>query len=345
MTDARTAAFQILLAVGNGAYADDLLRARTLDAQDAALAQELVMGVLRYRAQLDTLIALYSGRSGRLDAEVRTALWMGIYQIRYLDRIPPHAAVSTSVDLVKRARKVSASGFVNAVLRKVDRREVDWPSAAVRLSMPEWLLTRWQSHFGSDAAERAASYFLEKPPAAHRDERQMDPGAQSIVPLLELRPHHRFLDLCAAPGNKTLHAAESGVHPIACDRSLVRLTQVPVRDRVQLDATQPLPFPSVFDRILVDAPCSGTGTLGRNPEIKWRVTEEELRRQAARQVQILQHALEVLIPGGRLVYATCSLEPEENEEVIDVFRERVLEAGYRLPGRAPGDGFFHAVLA
>jgi len=114
---------------------------------------------------------------------------------------------------------------------------------------------------------------------------------------------------------------------------------------VQLDAALPLPFQPVFDRVLVDAPCSGTGTFGRNPEIKWRVTPEEFSRQAGRQVQILQAALGVLKPGGRLVYSTCSLEREENEEVIGQFAGRVIKQGYSLPGLDAGDGFFHAVLA
>jgi 16S rRNA (cytosine967-C5)-methyltransferase len=173
----------------------------------------------------------------------------------------------------------------------------------------------------------------------------MDIGAQSIVPLLELAPSHRFLDVCAAPGNKTLQAAETTRRVTACDRSRPRLYEIPVRDRVQLDAAAPLPFPPAFDRILVDAPCSGTGTLGRNPEIKWRVSVEEYLRQQERQMQILRHALACLAPGGRLVYSTCSLEPEENEAVIEPFRERVQSTGYRLPGQQPGDGFFHAVLA
>jgi 16S rRNA (cytosine967-C5)-methyltransferase len=222
---------------------------------------------------------------------------------------------------------------------------VTYPNDAVALAMPEWLLAKWESQFGAAAARAAALYFLNKPPAHVRGERQMDIGAQQIVPLLRLEPHHRFLDLCAAPGNKTLQAAECGVNPVACDRSRKRLAAIPVAQRVQLDAAQPLPFRPVFDRILVDAPCSGTGTLARNPEIKWRVTPEEFARQAERQLQILRAALAVLAPGGRLVYATCSLEREENEEVVNQFADRVQEQGYRLPGREAGDGFFHAVLA
>lgn len=343
--NARGFAFDVLDAVEHGGFADDLLRAKSLEPQEANLANELVFGVLRHRGQLDCLISLYSGKTAKLDKEVRNALRLGIYQIRYLDRIPPHAAVSTSVDLVKRARKASAVGFVNAVLRKVNRDPVTYPNDAVALAMPEWLLAKWEAQFGAAAARAAALYFLNKPPAHVRGERQMDIGAQQIVPLLRLEPHHRFLDLCAAPGNKTLQAAECGVDPVACDRSRKRLAAIPVARRVQLDAAQPLPFRPVFDRILVDAPCSGTGTLARNPEIKWRVTPEEFARQAERQLQILRAALAVLAPGGRLVYATCSLEREENEEVVNQFADRVQEQGYRLPGREAGDGFFHAVLA
>lgn len=343
--NARGFAFDVLDAVEHGGFADDLLRAKSLEAPEANLANELVFGVLRHRGQLDYLISHYSGKTAKLDKEVRNALRLGIYQIRYLDRIPPHAAVSTSVDLVKRARKASAVGFVNAVLRKVNRDPVPYPNDAVALAMPEWLLAKWEAQFGASAAHAAALYFLNKPPAHVRGERQMDIGAQQIVPLLRLEPHHRFLDLCAAPGNKTLQAAECGVNPVACDRSRKRLAAIPVARRVQLDAAQPLPFRPVFDRILVDAPCSGTGTLARNPEIKWRVTPEEFARQAERQLQILRAALAVLAPGGRLVYATCSLEREENEEVVNQFADRVQEQGYRLPGREAGDGFFHAVLA
>lgn len=342
---ARNIAFDVLEAVERGGFADDLLRATTMDPLEAGLANELVLGVLRYRAQLDFLIEHYSGRAKKLDREVRNALRLGIYQLRWLDRIPAHAAVSTSVDLVKRARKASAMGFVNAVLRKVTREPVKYPSAAIELAMPEWLLSKWEAKFGPEAARAAAEYFLSAPRAYIRGNRQMDAGAQEIVPLLELASHHRFLDVCAAPGNKTLQAVEYGVSPVACDRSGRRLASIPVAMRVQLDAERPLPFRPIFDRILVDAPCSGTGTLGRNPEIKWRVTPEEVARQAERQIQILRSALTVLAPGGRLVYATCSLETEENEGVVSQVGNRLLEHGYRLPGREEGDGFFHAVLA
>src|SRR5262245_13150577 len=132
LSAARALAFDILQLVETGGYASDLLHARTgpLDTRDAALAHEIVFGVLRYRARLDFLIAHCSGRTAKLDPEVRTALRMGIYQLRHLDRIPAHAAVADSVTLVRRARKTSAAGFANAVLRKVDRAAVAWPDRA-----------------------------------------------------------------------------------------------------------------------------------------------------------------------------------------------------------------------
>jgi len=114
---------------------------------------------------------------------------------------------------------------------------------------------------------------------------------------------------------------------------------------VHLDAARELPFRCVFDRVLADVPCSGTGTLGRNPEIKWRIGPEEFARQQGRQIEILRQALAVLKPGGRLVYSTCSLEKEENEEVIEaVCGDAPVEIHRRIPGRDPGDGFFAAVV-
>src|SRR5579862_1088179 len=144
--------------VEHGAYADDCLRAETRDlaARDAGLAGQIVLGVLRYQSQLDYLILHYSGRARRLDPEVRIALRMGIYQIRYLDRVPAHASVGESVELVKRARKGSAAGFVNAVLRKVNREPVPWPDRATELSHPPWMLERWTEQYGETVATAIA---------------------------------------------------------------------------------------------------------------------------------------------------------------------------------------------
>lgn len=347
---ARRLAFDILRSVDSGAWASELLLAHSagLDSRDAGLVSEIVFGVLRYRAQLDFLIEYYSGRRQKLDLEIRIPLRMGIYQLRHLDRIPAHAAVDDSVELVKVAHKRSAAGLVNAILRRVNRDPVDWPNREVELSCPEWLLERWERRFGAEAAEGIARAALVEPEKYTRGTRTQDIGAQSIVPLLALEPGQSFLDLCAAPGNKTAQALEAGVHATACDRHFHRLVQMKELDArlVVLDGTRPLPFSQRFDRILVDAPCAGTGTLGRNPEAKWRFNPFDLPDLQARQIALLKNAWEALKPGGLLVYSTCSLEAEENEEVVAkaVPAGVVADTMQRLPGREAGDGFFAAVI-
>lgn len=347
MSPAREIAFRVLQRVHGGGYATDLLRRESADPRDLALAESIVLGCLRYQAQLDYLIEFFSGRKQlKLDEVVRIALRMGIFQLRYLDRIPAHAAVAESVDLVKQAHKRSAAGFVNAVLRKVNRSPVAWPDRATELSVPAWMLERWQRQYGEQAAAAIARATLEQPEATINSTtgRQQDPGAQSIVPLLEIESGMTVLDLCSAPGNKTAQALALGANVIACDRYLKRITDVPAEaQRIVLDAAAALPFHAQFDRILVDAPCSGTGTLARNPEIKWRLRPNDLSRFASLQRKILENALPSLKPGGRLVYSTCSLEREENEDVITGLP--VTATHLRLPGRDPGDGFFAATIS
>ncbi|HET8550284.1 MAG TPA: transcription antitermination factor NusB [Bryobacteraceae bacterium] len=378
---ARSTAFHVLTRVEAGGWASDLLlvHAADLDSRDAGLASEIVYGSLRHRVQLDYLIRHYSGRDpASLDAPVLVALRIGIYQLRYMDRIPPHAAVGESVELAKREATRAASGLVNAVLRKVGREPVEWPDRATALSMPEWLLDRWDRQFGPEQAERIARAFL-RPAATYvrnppvdallelepadvpgafrvvsgdaRGHRIQDVSSQAVVPLLGLELGQTFLDLCAAPGNKTAQALESGVKAVACDLHLFRLRNVPNGcARVALDATIAPPFRTTFDRILVDAPCSGTGTLSRNPEIRWQLTPADIRDLHGRQTQILRNALDLLAPEGRLVYSTCSLETRENEDVVARVlkkaegRFRLESEMRRFPGTDPGDGFYAAVI-
>jgi 16S rRNA (cytosine967-C5)-methyltransferase len=382
ISPARRIAYTVLRSVSEDGYATDLLleHAAHLSSRDAGLASQIVFGCLRYQAQLDYLIQHYSGR--KLDAieqPVILLLRIGIFQLRYLDRIPSHAAVHETVEMAKQHRR-AAAGFVNAVLRKVNRNPVRWPNRQVELSCPEWLLDRWAEHFGIKQATAIALAALQEPehyvriahgelPANAEFEatdvpgcfkviggdtqglRFQDIGSQAIVPLLDLQPGQSYLDLCSAPGNKTSQALEIPVEAIACDISFRRLREVPaICPRLVLDATQPLPFLKKFDRIFIDAPCSGTGTLSRNPEIKWRVKTDDFTRLQDRQIRIVKRALARLAPGGRLVYATCSLEPEENEEVVRQVvmggdaRHKVAHEMWRLPGREPGDGFYAAVI-
>ncbi|HEY7302484.1 MAG TPA: transcription antitermination factor NusB [Bryobacteraceae bacterium] len=383
ISPARRAAFDVLLAVSDGAYASDTLRirSRSLHSRDGGLAAQIVFGCLRYQSQLDYLIFFYSGRqAAALDLPVLLAMRMALFQLRYLERIPAHAAVHDSVELVKRHKR-GAAGLVNAALRKVTRDPVKWPDRAVELSCPAWLLGRWEAHFGTDAARKIAAAALEEPVAyvrcapgslkppdleleptpvagAYRvlsplpvGSRLHDIGSQAILPLLDLRPGSMYLDLCAAPGNKTVQALEVPLGlAIACDISWKRIRDIPpVCPRVVLDATQALPFRAPFDRIFIDAPCSGTGTLSRNPEIKWRVTDQDFSRFAHKQLEIVLQAAKLLAPAGMLLYATCSLEREENEDVMRrLLASRpcleVQQEVWRLPGRDLGDGFYAAVL-
>lgn len=438
VSPARRAAFDILRRVESGsAYASVLIAAlaeEELSREDLALAQELVLGVLRWRGSLDYFIERYAGRALRdLDLPVLIALRMGLYQLRYLTRIPQSAAVNESVNLVKRARVASATGLVNAVLRK-GARHLDENTgqasadpierASVELSHPRWMLERWQSWLGGDQTRALALANNETPAAAFRvnplraavndvlaaleaegltvRKSELAPGAfvvesgparavneaarrgliyvqneasQLVSILLEPRRGDRVLDLCAAPGSKSSHIAAltgDGAWIVACDLHAHRLRTLQATclrlgitriDALRLDAAEALPFAAAhgFDRVLVDAPCSGTGTLRANPEIKWRLSPHDITRLAKLQLALIERAAQSVASGGRLVYSTCSIEREENEDIVYRFldgnsRFRVIEPDARgdlitgdgfvrtFPHRHGSDGFFAAVL-
>lgn len=390
ISPARLAAFRILEQVESGAFSSILLAAEEpkLQPSDRALCHELVLGVLRWQLRLDKIVEHFSKRRiESLDLPVRIALRLGLYQLRYLTRIPESAAVNESVSLVRAARLSSATAFVNAVLRRAIREAEYDPASeasnpleriAIDTSHPRWLIERWATSFGVDEAEAFARANNTVPPTSFRviknraNESEVlerltsagatlecsnvaegawrvsgataivrelslageiylqDEASQLVPQVLNAGAGDRVLDLCAAPGGKTTliaDRAEDNAIIIASDRFPSRLATVIATTNLHelqsikpllLDAAHPLPFaPMTFDKILVDAPCSGTGTLRGNPEIRWRLSPSAITAFAEQQKRFLSNAVEVLKPGGRLVYSTCSVELEENEEVLN----------------------------
>jgi 16S rRNA (cytosine967-C5)-methyltransferase len=439
VSPARIAAFDILFRVDQqGSYASELLHASKylkLSSEDHGLATELVMGVLRWRSLLDHHIAQQSSlKLAKLDPEVLICLRLAAYQLLYLDRVPQHAAVHESVELVKRTRKRSAVPFVNAVLRNLvtATREADaaqrraastTAGLAASSAHPPWLVERWTRTFSLPTAQQICAYdqeipatcvSLREPAVASELERhgvQLAPGnllssarrviagditrtqafrerrvaildeASQLVALL-VGKGRRILDCCAAPGGKTRLLAErnpeEAIVAVELHAHRARLLRklVPAKNvQVVTGDVRHLPATGLFDRVLVDVPCSGTGTLARNPEIKWRLKADDIADLQGRQLAILQSAMQRVAPGGQLVYSTCSLEPEENQNLVESAlsadssfrladsREQLQELNSQrelawkdidsltsgpylrtLPGVHPCDGFFAAIL-
>ncbi|MEZ2346801.1 RsmB/NOP family class I SAM-dependent RNA methyltransferase [Terriglobus sp. RCC_193] len=397
ISPARDAAIQILYRVmSSAAHSDDQLHSPAvsrLSPEDRNLTTALVLGVLRWQLQLDTVMRPMLQRpDAELHEAALLALRLGIFQLLHMDRIPPHAAINESVEMARANGAAHAADMVNAILRRVQR-EKDAPKRTPLIvtmtpeeqAHPEWLLARWRKNFGAAATRRIAAYDQQEPPSGmlfppEEGLPQIDDGSRLIAEITAaaVSSPKRILDCCAAPGGKTAVLAMR--HPqaeiIACDINPKRLEAMRKRmDRSEstkhvktllADMTDPPAELQTgnFDLILCDAPCSGTGTLSRNPEIRHRLRASDLPRQADRQKAILTQALQLLAPTGRLVYSTCSLEPEENLAVVQAvtsagtFRtidvapllpesasSAAVDGTLRtLPGTHPCDGFFAALL-
>ncbi len=351
VSPARAAAFELLERIGSStAHSDDLLhgpRLAGLSQVDKDLTMALVLGVLRWQIALDARVRpLLSRPDWRVPEPVAIALRMGAFQLLHMERIPAHAALNESVELVRAAGQPQAAGMVNAVLRKLvgagaQRKPLVESVAAMaeRLGHPLWIVERWVAQYGRQAAEAICGFDQQEPACASIfEEREgepklpvMDAGSRLVAELAAAsRPNaQRVWDCCAAPGGKTMVmvARLPQAEVLATDLSPVRLKRLGQRlgrdlpgREVRLEmadaAALPLQF-GTFDLILCDVPCSGTGTLARNPELRHRLQREDLTRQVERQRRILTAALARLAPGGMLVYSTCSLEQEECGEVVD----------------------------
>ena len=397
---ARTAAFHALNAVAADRVdlptALSRSRAELSDHRDRALAADIVTGTLRWQRAVDHLIEHFARRPlSTLDQDVLTILRLSVYQLLHLDRVPASAVVDDAVTMTRAARKQSATGFVNAVLRSLLRqrhrlplpqrpaedadREAAIAYLGVTHSHPEWLVSRWLDRYGFDATEQWVRFNNEIPHLTIRANRlrftretlrttlaeegiQTEPTryapdglvvtdgnplqttmdgtffvqdeASQLVPLmLGARAGERVLDLCASPGGKTTalaaQMADAGLI-VASDvrqrrvkllAETVRLSDAQSVRVVYVGKSGPLPLQQAFDRVLVDAPCSGLGTVRRDPDIRWRRSESDLADFSRDQRLLLDRAADVVKSGGRLVYATCSSEPDENDAVVEAFLE------------------------
>jgi 16S rRNA (cytosine967-C5)-methyltransferase len=370
--DARSAAWHVLGRFQRGEcerVGDDLDRL-VLDARDAGLARELVLGVVRHQRLYDALSARFL-RSGRQPDELLLALRLAAHQLFALDGVPPHAACDTTVELVRQHRLPHLIGVANAVVRRLaelrleDRqgegplgrlRPEAWPKAlGERHSLPDALVADLRPLIAGDedrrlAALNAVPHLCTRtrpgiaPPQGHAILRQegewtwwsdasaalagpvadgrcvvQDRAQGHVVDLSRARPGERVLDVCASPGGKALAFAERGCRVVAADLSVdktarLRQTLGAAGAILVQDGRRPALAPG-FDIVVVDAPCSNTGVLGRRPEARWRYDRAALTALGGIQRGLLAAASRLVVPGGRLVYSTCSVSPAENQGI------------------------------
>jgi 16S rRNA (cytosine967-C5)-methyltransferase len=392
---------------GRSDLASALARGRTrlADERDQALAAEISIGTLRWRAALDHAIAWAGNRSiDAFDEDVLDILRLSAYQLLHLDRVPAAAAVDDGVTLARQRGHARASGAVNAILRRISRNRARLPMPdasdphrylSVTWSHPAWLVKRWLERYGFDAALewvrfnnaaapvtlRANTLVTTRDGLAETLERQgvrtrpctystgglvvesgrpfatpswdageflaQDEASQLVGAFAAPPPGSRAADVCAAPGGKTAQFAGAigdGGLLVAGDvrsrrmrllRETLRAARITSARLVSHDLLAGLPFGPVFDCVFIDVPCSGLGTIRRDPDIRWSRREEDLAALAGRQGRMIDEAARGVKAGGLLVYATCSSEPEENEAVVDAFLER--HPGFALEDPRRGD--------
>jgi 16S rRNA (cytosine967-C5)-methyltransferase len=391
----RTALRVVRRVLEEGAYADQALHAeaRDLEARERSFARQLAFGTVQRQRTLDHVARELTG-GRKLDPPVRAVLFLGLFQLLFLDGVPAHAAVDESVELAKEAR---GAGLVNAVLRRAAREGEAIVEAieddAVRHSHPDWLARLWREAYGAQAATALMQRANEPLELALRANRLRtspeelagqvggsvaEPDAvvidgpfdahghplwqaghympqsrssQAVARMLDPQPGERVLDLCAAPGGKTTHLAalmanEGEIVSVerhagradgllrTCERMGVEIVTVQVGDAAAA------PEAATFDRVLVDPPCSGLGTLQAKPDLRWRMTPERIAGLIAEQRSILAAAARAVRPGGTVVWSTCTLNPAENEEqVARAANLEVVDAVTLFPHETGSAGF------
>lgn len=315
-----------------GAYANlvlgPMLDRSGLDRRDRGLVTELVYGTVRARRACDWLVDrfLYDA----VDPSVRAALQVGAYQLVFMQQAP-HAAVSATVGAVPK----KVRGLVNAILRRVAddaaAGSISWPDAGTELSYPDWIIDRLSSDHGPAEARAALERMNVAPVVSARSDGYIqDLGSQLVVDAVAANQGERILDLCAAPGGKATGMATAGAVVIAADRRNSRSRLVAENSAklnshlavITADGNAP-PFPTgVFDKILVDAPCSGLGTLRRRADARWRIDEPGVERLANTQLGLLDSVVPLLRGGGELIYSVCTVTRAETMGVATALRAR-----------------------
>ena len=317
-----------------------------LDERDKALVTELVYGVTRMRRSCDFLIDRFISK--KLHPDVRTILRLGAYQLHWM-KIPDHAAVNDSVSLAPKWAK----GLCNAVLRKVAKETVDWPTKAIEYSYPDWIVKRLDSDLGEHEASEALRCMNSSKSATLREDGYFQDAASQLVSDLLTQEGNwgegPVIDICAAPGGKATAAVSAGFPVIAADSSLKRL-KLARSNSIKLNIKLPLVVSDGTDlpfrkgeasRVIVDAPCSGLGVLRRRADARWRIKEDDLTVLADLQLKLLCSALTMVKSGGLLIYSVCTLTNLETIEVDEKFRNLVdvQETGdLPLPWRKHGRG-------
>ena len=337
-----------------------------LDPRDRAFAQRIAYGAVQRVRTLDYAIEEIGGRPvAALDVPVRAALRLGAYELAFLDGVPARASVNEAVELVRAAGASRATGLVNAVLRKAAERirplvaalpEGAAHEAALKHSYPDWIAETWWREWGPEEALALMEAQNEPPETAvrvvgsgeARVVERIDPdeleqgrvwpqsrGSQLAGHAVGVREGERVLDLCAAPGGKTTQLAEKAAEVVAVELHEGRARELEENVKrlgfenvtvINADARELPPELTGFDRVLVDAPCSGLGVLASRPDLRWRAQPlPQLQRQ------LLGVAAERVKPDGTITYAVCTIAAAENEEVVDASGLTVDSLGDKWP--------------
>jgi 16S rRNA (cytosine967-C5)-methyltransferase len=317
----RSVALAALMRIDHdGAYANlvlpALLSRSKLSDPDRRFVTELVYGTTRMRRACDALIDRFV--VSEPDDATRTLLRLGAYQLVFAG-VAPHAAVSATVDLATR----KTSGFVNAVLRKVSTVSMIWPNDAVRLSYPDWISERFHGEMSSDDAVAALERMnVPSPVSTRSDGYVQDESSQWVAASVGGQRGDLVLDLCAGPGGKATGLAASGATVIGADLQPTRAGLVAKNAErmgyhlpvVAADGVAPPFLVNSFDRVLLDAPCSGLGALRRRADARWRITSKDVKELAVLQKRLLAASAPLVKPGGVLVYSVCTITAAESTD-------------------------------